>query len=99
MAAKKAYLFAELDIEDAEYFYREYMPRVPAVLKEYGAIFLAGSDQPLVKEGDREVKRVVLLEFESLQQAQEFYHSPSYQAVIGHRFKSAHTHLYIFEGS
>jgi uncharacterized protein (DUF1330 family) len=41
----------------------------------------------------------VLLEFESLQQAQEFYHSPSYQAVIGHRFKSARTHLYIFEGS
>lgn len=99
MSVKKAYLFAELDIEDAEYFYREYMPRVPAVLKEYGATFLAGSDEPFVKEGDRNVKRVVLLEFESLQRAQEFYHSPSYQAVIGYRFKSARTHLYIFEGS
>ena len=99
MHAKTAYLFAELDIEDAEYFYQEYMPRVPAVLKEYGATFLAASGQPFVKEGDRNVKRVVLLEFESLQRAQEFYHSPSYQAVIGHRLKSARTHLYIFEGS
>ena len=99
MSVKKAYLFAELDIEDAEYFYREYMSRVPAVLKEYGATFLAGSDEAFVKEGDRNVKRVVLLEFESLQRAQEFYQSSSYQAVIGHRFKSARTHLYIFEGS
>ncbi len=67
--------------------------------RKYGAIFLAGSDAPLVKEGDRNVKRVVLLEFESLQRAEEFYHSERYQAVIGFRFDSARSHLYIFEGS
>ena len=45
------------------------------------------------------MKRVVLLEFDSLQRAEEFYHSDQYQAIIGHRFKSARSHLYIFEGS
>jgi uncharacterized protein (DUF1330 family) len=99
MATKKGYLFAELDIVDSAHFYNEYMPRVYPVLEEYGAVFLAGSDAPVVKEGDRNVKRVVLLEFESLQRAEEFYHSADYQAVIGYRLDSARSHLYIFEGS
>ena len=99
MAAKKGYLFAELDVIDAMHFYGEYMPRVYPVLQKYGAVFLAGSDAPVVKEGGRDVKRVVLLEFESLQRVEEFYHSEDYQAVIGHRLNSARSHLYIFEGS
>jgi uncharacterized protein (DUF1330 family) len=99
MATKKGYLFAELDVVDAAHFYDEYMPRVRPVLEEYGAVFLAASDTPLVKEGDRKVKRVVLLEFASLQRANEFYHSDHYQAIIGFRFDSARSHLYIFEGS
>ncbi|KLN52804.1 DUF1330 domain-containing protein [Variovorax paradoxus] len=99
MTAKKGYLFAELDVVDAAHFHNEYMARVHPVLDEYGAIFLAGSDAPVVKEGGREVKRVVLLEFSSLQRAEEFYHSDRYQAIIGYRFKSARSHLYIFEGT
>jgi len=99
MKAKKGYLFAELDVVDAAHFYDEYMPRVYPVLKEYGAVFLAGSDAPVVKEGGRDVKRVVLLEFDSLQRAEQFYHSEQYQAVIGYRFASARSHVYIFEAS
>lgn len=99
MSGSKGYLFAELDVLDAEHFYNEYMPRVRPVLEEYGAVFLAASDAPRVKEGDRTVKRVVLLEFESLDRAEEFYHSEGYQAVIGHRFQSARSHLYVFEGA
>ena len=99
MTAGKGYLFAELDVVDAAHFYDEYMPRVYPILKAYGAIFLAGSDAPVVKEGGRDVKRVVLLEFDSLQRAEEFYHSEDYQAIIGYRFNSARSHLYIFEGS
>lgn len=99
MSDKKGYLFAELDVHDAEHFYNEYMPRVRPVLEQHGAVFLAASDAPLVKEGDRSVKRVVLLQFESLRRAEEFYHSEGYQAVIGYRFKSARSHLYVFEGT
>ena len=98
MTARKGYLFAELDVTDAAHFYDEYMPRVRPVLDAYGANFLAASDAPVVKEGGREVKRVVLLEFDSLQRAQEFYHSDDYQAVIGYRLNSARSHLYVFEG-
>ena len=98
MTAGKGYLFAELDVVDAVHFYSEYMPRVRPVLEKYGAAFLAANDDPVVKEGGRSVKRVVLLEFESLQRAEEFYDSDDYQTIIGYRFDSARSHLYIFEG-
>ena len=69
------------------------------VLEKYGAKFLVSGGAPDVREGDRTVKRVVFLEFESPQLAQEFYDSKDYQDVIAYRFDSASTHLYILEGT
>ncbi|MFG1421623.1 DUF1330 domain-containing protein [Roseixanthobacter liquoris] len=94
----KGYIFAELDVTDEAYFHREYMPRVEPVLEAYGAKFLIRGGNPAVIEGGREVKRVVLLEFESLARAKDFYFSPAYQDVIGYRFDSSEAHLYIMEG-
>ena len=74
------------------------MPRVRPVLEKYGAKFLIASDTPEVLEGDRSVKRIVFIEFESPQRAREFYHSKDYQDVIDYRFKSAQTHLYMLDG-
>ena len=98
MATPKGYIFAELDITDQKHFYEEYMPRVRPVLEKYGAKFLIGDDNPQVLEGDRVVKRIVFIEFESLPRAQEFYHSKDYQDVIDYRFRAAGTHLYILQG-
>jgi uncharacterized protein (DUF1330 family) len=94
----KGYIYAELDVTDPDYFYTEYMPRVIPVLKEYEAEFKIASNEPCVLEGDRTIKRVILLEFASLTKAREFYHSEAYQAVIGYRFRSAKTHLFMVEG-
>ena len=98
MAKPKGYILAELDVTDAAYFHGEYMPRVRPVLDQYGAKFLIATDDPEVLEGDRVVKRVVFIEFESLARAQEFYHSKDYQDVIDYRFRSSTGHLYMMEG-
>jgi uncharacterized protein (DUF1330 family) len=98
MTARKGYIFAELDITDPAYFYDEYMPRVLPVLEKYGAKFLIGDDSPRVLEGERVVKRIVFIEFDSPQRADEFYHSQDYQDVIGYRFRSANAHLYMLQG-
>ena len=98
MADPKGYILAELAVTDAAYFHGEYMPRVRPVLDKYGAKFLIATDDPEVLEGDRVVKRVVFIEFESLVRAQEFYHSKDYQDVIGYRFRSAQSHLYMMGG-
>ncbi|MFM0351502.1 DUF1330 domain-containing protein [Paraburkholderia sp. RL17-347-BIC-D] len=96
--AARGYLIAELDVFDEAVFYSEYMEKVGSVLESYGARFLVATDRPEVIEGDRKVKRVVLLEFETFERAKEFYFSEQYQEVAAFRFRSAHTHLCILEG-
>ena len=98
MPNSKGYIFAELDVTDPAYFHAEYMSRVRPVLDQYGAKFLIASDTPQVLEGDRSVKRMVFIEFESPQRAREFYHSKDYQDVIVYRFKSSSAHLYMLDG-
>ena len=98
MSDQKGYLLAELDVTDPAYFYAEYMPRVQPVLEHYGAKFLVATDAPEVHEGNRVVKRVVLIEFDSPARAREFYHSKDYQDVIGYRLDSARAHLYLLDG-
>lgn len=97
-SSRKGYIFAELDITDDKHFYEEYMPRVHAPLEKYGAKFLIATDSPKVVEGDRVVKRIVFIEFDSPERAREFYDSKDYQDVIGYRFDSARTHLYMMDG-
>ena len=98
MASSKGYIFAELDVTDPKYFHQEYMPRVRPVLEKYQAKFLIASDTPEVLEGERVVKRIVFIEFESPERAREFYHSKDYQDVIDYRFRSASAHLYMLDG-
>lgn len=98
MATAKGYIFAELDITDHSYFFDEYMTRVKAPLEKFGARFLVAENDPQVLEGGRTVKRIVFIEFESPEVAQAFYHSKDYQDVIGYRFRSAATHLYLLKG-
>lgn len=95
----KGYIFAELDIHDEAVFHGDYMKAVKAPLERYGAIFLAATDHPIVVEGERQVKRIVLIEFDSIARAREFFYSKDYQDIIDLRFRSADTHLYMFEGS
>lgn len=99
MSTAKGYIYAELNVTNADYFYAEYMPRVTPVLEKYHAKFLIAGGSPEVIEGDRVVKRVVLLEFESVELAREFYFSKAYQEVIQFRFDSADTHLYLMAGT
>lgn len=94
----KGYLFAELGVTDNELFYNEYVVKVRPILKAYGVRMLSATDNPDVIEGGRNVKRVILLEFDSMERLKEFYYSDAYQEVAQIRFKSAKTHLYLLEG-
>jgi uncharacterized protein (DUF1330 family) len=98
MSNAKGYIYAELEVTDPEHFYSEYMPRVQPVLDKYGAKFLVAGGDPAVREGERVIQRVVFLEFESVERARQFYDSSDYQDIIGYRFRSANTHLYILDG-
>ena len=93
----KGYWIAHVDVTDPE-GYKEYVALNAKAFSKYGARFLIATDSPEVLEGDRTVKRIVFIEFESPRRAREFYHSKDYQDVIDYRFKSAKAHLYILDG-
>lgn len=94
----KGYLFAELTVHDHDVFYQEYMAKVRPILESWDANFLISTDVPEVIEGGRTVPRVIMIEFESVQKARDFYYSEAYQSIIKLRFNSSRAHLYIMEG-
>lgn len=92
-----AYFIVELEVQDVATF-EEYRKQVPATIAKYGGRYLVrgGKTEPL--EGDWHPKRVVVLEFPSLEQAKKFYDSPDYGPQKALRLKSAKSKLILVEG-
>ena len=92
-----AYVIADIDIIDPA-AYEEYRARVPGVIAQYGGKYAArgGKVEPL--EGGWAPKRIALLEFPSLEQAQKWYRSPEYAPLIKLRQKASRGKVIIVEG-
>ena len=92
-----AYLIANVDIEDGEKI-KEYLKATPAIIKQFGGKFLVRGGDFEICEGDWNPKRLVVVEFESMQRAREFYNSPEYKAIIDLRRSSAYTEWVFVDG-
>ena len=92
-----AYLIANVDIKDAEKF-AEYFKSTPDIIKQFGGRFLVRGGDFEILEGDWNPKRLVVVEFETMRKAKEFYNSPQYQEIIGLRHNSAYTEWVFVEG-
>ncbi len=92
-----AYLIANVVIKDTEKF-KEYMKATPPIIKQFGGRFLARGGDFEICEGSWNPKRLVLVEFESMQNAKQFYNSPDYKAIIDLRQSSAYTEWVFVDG-
>ncbi|UCE99286.1 MAG: DUF1330 domain-containing protein [Planctomycetota bacterium] len=92
-----AYLIANVEINDAEKI-KEYMKATPAIIKQFGGKFLVRGGDFEICEGSWNPKRLVLVEFESMQKAKQFYNSPEYKAIIDLRQSSAYTEWIFVDG-
>ena len=92
-----AYLIANVDIKDAEKF-KDYMKATPPVIKQFGGNFLVRGGDFEICEGNWNPKRLVVVEFESMQKAKQFYNSPEYKAIIDLRQSSAYTEWVFVDG-
>jgi uncharacterized protein (DUF1330 family) len=72
-----AYLVSTIDVRDAV-GYEDYRKLVPPILAKYGGRFVVRGGATEYKEGDWRPKRIVIVEFESLEKARAFYDSPEY---------------------
>ena len=84
----KGYIIAELEITGME-GYQEYREKVPAVIAAYGGRYLVRAGEAKLLEGSGGPGRMVVLEFDSPEQAMKWYNSPEYQAILPIRLRNA----------
>jgi uncharacterized protein (DUF1330 family) len=92
-----AYFIAEIEITDPVGF-DEYRQLVPATIQQYGGRYIVRGGATETLEGDWQPKRVVVLEFPSLEQARSWYNSEAYRAPKALRFKTAKSKVILAEG-
>jgi uncharacterized protein (DUF1330 family) len=95
--AGPGYVIAEFNVRDQDAF-RDYGQRVPATLSQYGGRFLVRGGKVESLKGDEPKAPVVVLAFESVEQARKWGSSPEYGALVPLRDKAADARIFIVEG-
>lgn len=84
----KGYVIVTEEIHD-QAGYDGYVSKALPTILEAGGRVLVVHDDPEVIEGNWHGTRVVMLEFDSVEAARDWYNSPGYQAIVGERHASA----------
>jgi uncharacterized protein (DUF1330 family) len=92
-----AYLVADIEVTDAE-GYQEYRRTVGASIAAFGGRFLARGGAVEVLEGDWSPKRLVIVEFPSLERLRAWYDSPEYAPALALRKRASISRLVMTEG-
>ena len=92
-----AYVITEIDITDPA-GYEEYRKLGPPTVAAYGGKFVSRGGKVETLEGNWLPKRVVVLEFESMERAKQWWSSQEYSAAKQVRHKTAITNMIVVEG-
>jgi uncharacterized protein (DUF1330 family) len=93
----KGYAIFTEDITDADAMGAYAQAAVQTVIAAGGVPIVVGSADDIL-EGAWHGNQTVIIEFESVEAARNWYHSPDYQAVIGQRHAAAHSNAIIVGG-
>lgn len=91
------YVIGNINVTDPDAF-EEYRGMVPATIAAYGGKYLVRGGVADVVEGDWNPNRLVVLEFESVERAREWYNSPEYTPAKAVRLKASTGDLLFVEG-
>lgn len=92
------YLIIDITIKDQE-VYAEYVDQVPAVVERYGGRYLVRGGGVTPLSGDWHPERIIVVEFDGIEQIQDFLGSPEYLALAPLRKQSTTSRSIIVEGS
>lgn len=92
-----AYVIARIEVTNWDK-YKEYVKETPGVIAKFGGRFIARGGEKVTLEGPEETRRVVLIEFPSMEKAKAFYSSPEYVMVRKLREGAAEAQLIAIEG-
>jgi uncharacterized protein (DUF1330 family) len=79
-----AYFIAQYVVNNPD-LYQEYSQGAGPTIAEFGGELLAFDVAAETVEGQPPGPQTVILKFESVEKAQEWYHSPGYQAIVEKR--------------
>ena len=92
-----AYAIGDIEITDPDTF-AKYSAGVPATVAAYGGKYLVRGTPGEVTEGTWPPKRLVVLEFESMDQLKAWYNSPEYADLKKLRQSASNGNLIFAEG-
>jgi uncharacterized protein (DUF1330 family) len=92
-----AYVIVEVSIHDHEE-YEQYKKLTPAAIAAFDGKFLVRGGESTALEGDWKPERIVVLEFPSVENANEWWNSKLYTEAKLIRQRSAKTKMIIIQG-
>jgi len=92
-----AYVIVEIDVLDPA-GYEEYKKLAGATVEKYGGKYIVRGGRTEVLEGNWRPKRIVVLQFESMQRAREWLNCEEYRDPRKMRHRTAETKMILVEG-
>jgi uncharacterized protein (DUF1330 family) len=92
-----AYVVAEVEVTDLANM-QKYGAKVPETLAPFNHHYVVRSNKIQSLEGDPPKGGIVVIAFDSMEKAREWYDSPAYAAIRPIRQSAAKTRMFIVEG-
>jgi uncharacterized protein (DUF1330 family) len=91
------YMIAEITIKNSE-LYSRYAEQVPQVVDKYGGRYLTRGGKVMPLSSNWNPERIILLEFETIEQLQKCFESPEYLEIAPLREQSTISKSIVVEG-
>ncbi len=92
-----AYVLVDIEVTDP-IRYEEYKKLAPAIIESFGGKYLARGGRTETLEGDWSPSRLVILQFESVEQAKKWVNSPEYSDARKMRLATTNSKMIVIEG-
>ncbi len=92
-----AYFIVDLEVTDRDRF-KDYAEAVPSTISAYGGRYLIAGGSVETIEGDWDPKRIIVIEFESLERAQEWWGSENYRELKELRRETSQAKILLVDG-
>jgi uncharacterized protein (DUF1330 family) len=92
-----AYLIVDLDVKDPSKL-ESYRREVPATIAKYGGRYIVRGGAAETLEGDWQPKRLVVLEFPSMEALKRWYNSDDYKPLLKTRVAHCKSNAIAVEG-
>jgi len=93
-----AYTIAEITIKDQDGYTKEFLPAIGKAIQAEGGKYIARGGKTVSQQGSPPASRVVVVQYESLEKAQEWWNSQATQDAVKIGNKYAEIRDFAVEG-